>query len=167
MICELCNAKCCKTFVVTITAFDLFRIAEHIKDYKKYVEIRKPDILNYDERFLIECKECHGLLAIKSHPCAFLKNNRCSIWPFAPMACKLYPYNIEGKMVKNPVCPFHAKILFKFKKPDKEIVERAKKENELYALIVREWNKKKGKRKDVFEFMIKRAKELSSIHRLV
>ncbi len=166
MICDLCNAKCCKTFVVTITAFDLLRIAEHIKDYKKYVEIRKPDILNYDERFLIECKECYGLLAIKSHPCIFLKDKKCSIWPFAPMACKLYPYNIEGKMV-NAICPLHAKILFRLKKPDKFLLEKAIKEHELYALIVKEWNSKKGERKDVIDFMVKKAKELSNIHQLV
>ena len=167
MICRLCNSNCCKEFVITITAFDLLRIAQKIKNYEKYIEIRPANLINLQEEFVLEFKEGYGILAIKSHPCIFLKENKCSIWNFAPMSCRLYPFNIEGKKIINAVCPLHASLLFSFTKPQKELLEKAKKENELYKKIVKEWNAKKSTKKEVLPFLIKRAKELAATFNLL
>ena len=161
MICSLCDARCCKTKVITITVFDMFRIVQRGVEVESFVELRKPDILFFDERDLLYCNvegvEMEFLLTIKSHPCVFLKNNRCSIYEYAPLTCKSYPLNKKGDMVENPLCPFIATQLFRVKGVKYWVKEAIEKEEEEHRKIVKEWNKIRGTKKECIEFLLREA----------
>ena len=165
MICNSCDARCCKNKLITVTIFDVLRIMEHGRKFEEFVSLEYPKIINMDERFLLRCKEkkveMDYILALKSYPCVFLENNRCSIYEYAPTVCKVYPFNLEGKVLENADCGFR-KVFFKIRGISKEIVEKMKREEEEYASIVKEWNKIRGNKKECIEFLIKRGKEINN-----
>ena len=139
MICRLCDARCCKERLITITVFDALRIEKHSGiSAKEFAFLSPPRIINIDYEYLLECDEGSRLLAIKSYPCYFLKENRCSIYKYAPLICKLYPFSPNGNIVG--MCPLHAKVLFKLRGIERSVVERYLEEDVEYRRIVAEWN---------------------------
>ncbi len=159
MICSLCDARCCKNYVITITIFDLIRIEQCKGHYSSFAEIRNLDILNYDPDFVIKYENNnYGLLTLKSHPCIFLKHNRCSIWKCAPMVCKLYPYNVKGKFIGS--CPLLSSLLFRFKKPSHVLLKKAEKEFGSYKQIVAKINTLNLKKNSIINKMKEYANSL-------
>ncbi len=160
MICELCDARCCKDRIITITIFDAIRIMKNAKiKFEDFAVFERPRLLNLDYNELIKCKE-NGveqdfILTIKSHPCVFLKNNRCSIYEYAPMVCKLYPFNSEGNYIEGALCPIQSKILFKFRGVEKKIVEQFKKEEAEWRKLIKKWNLIAGTKEECKEYLIK------------
>ncbi len=76
--CELCNAECCKDYIVTVTSFDVARIWG--KTGKEFGDFAAPEplrLLNFDNDTVLECYEkgmrYDYVLALKSRPCIFLK----------------------------------------------------------------------------------------------
>jgi Fe-S-cluster containining protein len=99
------------------------------------------------------------ILGIKSHPCIFLKADLCSIHKTAPLSCKRYPFRIDGKLNAR-FCPLASNLLFRFGKPD-ITTDEIKKELDLHKKIVKEWNRKPGKKADCIPFLIRKARELT------
>jgi Fe-S-cluster containining protein len=100
------------------------------------------------------------MLGLKSHPCIFLKGDLCAIHESAPLSCKRYPFKLDGKLNMR-FCPLASNLLFRLAKPDIPAQE-LKKELELHKGIVKEWNKKPGKKEDCIPFLLHRANGTSS-----
>lgn len=161
--CDLCDARCCKEYLVTVTSFDVLKIIKRtcVKP-EKFCHLAPCNILNYDTRAMLSCYSgrysTEHLLALKSWPCHFLKAGRCSIYPYAPLACRQYPYSIEGKKMTRASCPPVSNILFTFKKPH---------ENEYnlwlerYHEIVEKWNAKRGTKEECIEFLMEESEKFS------
>ncbi|HLC69154.1 MAG TPA: YkgJ family cysteine cluster protein [Candidatus Bilamarchaeaceae archaeon] len=157
--CSLCAAHCCKNYLITLTSFDVLRIMQETgKKPGEFVQLVPARILNPDNEAILECYEgkerYEYLLTFYSHPCYFLKDNRCSIHEIAPLACRLYPYNANGKMVPRALCPTIPKLLFRLKGADIR-VQQYEKQMEAYKKIVAKWNVRHGKKEDCLEFLLK------------
>lgn len=156
--CRLCDAKCCKEHLITVTSFDVLRVTEKTnKKPGEFAELVPLKLLNFDNETVLECYDgklrYDYLLAFKSYSCYFLKDNLCSIHEFAPLSCKLYPYQSNNKFMPRALCPALAKLLFKIKKPDVRGEEYLKQLN-TYKKIVEKWNRKHGKKEDCLEFLL-------------
>jgi Fe-S-cluster containining protein len=163
--CSFCDGKCCESFVITVSAFDVARIERETgKRAGEFAELRRLDILFYDEDTVVEAKEGgytgYYLLALKSHPCYFFADGKCTIYSYRPLACRVYPFSENGRMSKRALCPLVSKIGFAFFRPSKKIIEEYKKEREAYAEIVKKCNEKKLGREEAFDFLIERAKTM-------
>ncbi|MCK4319314.1 YkgJ family cysteine cluster protein [Candidatus Micrarchaeota archaeon] len=161
--CILCDAGCCKEHLITITSFDVLRISEKTgKKIEEFVDIPAPRLLNYNVELVLEWHEKgitnEGILSLKSHPCIFLKNNRCSIHESSPLSCKLYPYSSGGGLRIGKRCPLRSSLLFALF-PSGDRGERYKKEIIAYAGIVKEWNRERGGKADMLNFIMKRTRK--------
>jgi len=159
--CVFCHAECCKTYTITTTIFDILRISS--KTWKRpevIAFLHEPRLLSYDPDMVLDTTDGYGyyLLGIISHPCAYLnKDNRCSIHASAPLSCKRYPYQLDGKL--NPrFCPLPSQILFRFGAPDIGR-DRLVAELEAHKKIVKKWNRRKGTKEECLAFLLKNAKK--------
>jgi len=162
-ICDLCCAECCRTFVITVTSFDVLRIAENTgKKPEDFSYLRRLDMLRYEDNMLVECHDDkfpdYYLLSLKSHPCIFLKDDVCSIHEFKPASCRLYPVMGNGKKNSRAVCPLFSSIFFS---ADKKLIERHNSEKEAYERIVEECNSEKLGKKDAFDYILRKTKNES------
>jgi len=157
--CSFCSAECCRNHYITVTVFDILRIAgktgKRPGDFAGLYHLR---LLKFDNDTVIELHD-NGfpeeyLLCLKSHPCIFLDGKRCGIHDFAPSVCKTYPRQICGGFNLG-LCPFPAGLLFRIFGTD--MPGEYAKELEEYKKIVAEWNRKKGKRKDCLGFLLSKA----------
>jgi Fe-S-cluster containining protein len=160
--CSGCNAPCCKNYIVTVTSFDVVKIAEKTKKkIEAFAELYPARLLTYDWDTVIHCFDNeypdYYLLALKSHPCIFHdKGNRCQIHDFAPFICRRYPYDLAGKEFMRRHCSVVSNFLFQLRGPTtQEEIWKI----EAYRKIVKEWNQKKGRKKDCMGFLMKRASE--------
>lgn len=156
--CMLCKAECCNNHLITVTAFDVLRIAEDGYRASDFAVLAPLKILNYDNDMVLEmhdseCAEDY-LLALKSHPCYFLEWGRCSIHNIAPSVCKAYPKNARGEMMGR-LCPGIPRLLHSVL--GTHIRPEYAREIEAYRLMVKEWNHKKGKKKDCMPFLLEMA----------
>lgn len=166
--CSFCKSLCCKEKLITINIFDALRIKKNLNiNIEKFASLELPRILNLDEKSLLFCKErkerfpIEYVLAIKSRPCIFLDNekNKCNIYSFSPLTCRVYPFSENGKMIKNPRCPEIPKLMFHFFGIDKkqELLKKVIEENKNYIKIVKKWNNIKGTKKQCIKFLEKEA----------
>jgi len=150
--CSLCSAECCKDHYITVTIFDIIRIAEKTgRKSEEFAEIYPLRLINFDNDTVLETQEGEFILCLKSHPCIFLRNKKCSIHEFAPSVCRTYPKQINGKF-NFRLCPFPSSVLFRICGTD--MPEEYSDELKEYKKIVAKWNKKKGKKKDCMDFLI-------------
>ncbi|MBI4399700.1 YkgJ family cysteine cluster protein [Candidatus Micrarchaeota archaeon] len=171
--CAECTAKCCKNYVVAITAYDLVRLVDKV-DSLDWVDVVKATSVEiplahrfflFNEGFPEEYLLC--LKRDNAESCIFLgKNNYCGVYNFRPMTCRVYPFQkgSDGELAYKEKyrCPVswtldkHARTQFF------EDVEKQKKELENYGKWCREWNAKlapSGNLKMFLEFMISKVKE--------
>ena len=168
--CSLCSAKCCKEYLITVTSFDILRIMQNTnKKPEEFCSLIYARILNPNNETVLECYEKDGdkfpiefVLALKSHPCTFLgKDNRCTIYKFAPLSCRLYPYkNTDREMIPRPLCPSVSNLLFRIQRPSVKIAEYQK-HMIAYKEIVAKWNKKKGTPEECMGFLLEESKKCS------
>lgn len=156
--CAFCRAECCKTYVITTTPFDILRICENTgKKAEDFTVLHEPRLLGFDPDAVLETKDGYGryLLGIRSHPCLFLKNNRCTVHNFAPLSCRRYPFTLSDSF-NGRFCPPLPGLAFRLKGPDLAVGE-LKRELECYKKIIGEWNKKNGKKEDCIRFLLQKA----------
>ncbi len=158
--CILCNASCCKDYLISVTSFDIQRIIKKTRRmFEEIATLESLNLLNFDNDTILECYERNlrydYILALKSHPCIFLEKNKCKIHKFAPLVCKLYPHNFAGKIAKRTRCPCASEFFFKLKGPDSDL-EKYKKQVLEYKKIVAKWNKKKGEKEECVNFLLNR-----------
>src|SRR4030095_9460926 len=159
--CSLCPANCCKSYTITVTAFDVLRVIKNTgKKPEEFAVLHQARLLSYDPDTTLEMEDDNWvyILGFKSHPCVFLgKDNLCTIHEFAPMACRRYPYQLNDKL-NTRFCPLPSQILFRLKGPDIKTGPLVK-ELEAHKKIVKEWNQKPGMIKDCMPFLLERATE--------
>lgn len=160
--CSLCTAKCCRTYTITITIFDLARILKVKQNPENFIALTEPRLLSYDPDTVFDTTNGYGyyLLGLKSHPCVFLdlKTNNCTIHESAPLSCRRYPFNIAGKL-NTRCCPLLSQLLFRINGPDIQadqvVLELNKHKN-----LVKKWNKQPKTKEQLLEFVIKQAQNL-------
>jgi len=161
--CSLCSAECCKTYTITVTAFDILRICEKTGNpSNEFAFLHEPRLLNYDPELVLDTEDGYGryLLGIRSHPCIFIgKDNRCMIHEFAPLSCRRYPFTLSGSF-NGRFCPAFPGLLLRLKGPDLPNESMAHELN-MHKKIVGEWNRKPGKKDDCVAFLLEKAKALS------
>ena len=157
--CSLCDAKCCKTYTITVTAFDILRIEKGLnKSYKEFAILHPLKILSYDPDMVIDTIDGAGsyLLGLPSHSCIFLgKDNLCTIHEFAPLSCRRYPYQTSDRL-NTRFCPVPSSLLFRLKGADISKNDLLWEINS-HKSIVKDWNKNAGKKDDVIEYLLERA----------
>ncbi len=157
--CSLCPAHCCKSYTITVTAFDVARICKSTgKKAEDFAILSEARLLSYDPDMTLDLSDCSWphLLGFPSHPCTFLgKDNLCTIHESAPMSCRRYPFTVTSKM-NTRFCPLPSQILFKLKGPDVELTPYQE-ELENYKQIVKHWNQKPGKKEDCINFLLTQA----------
>ena len=156
--CKLCTALCCKEHLITVTSFDVLRVMGKTgKEPNEFCELVPLRILNFDNETVLECYNeklrYEYLLAFKSHPCYFLKDNLCGIHEFAPLSCKLYPYQSNEKFMPRALCPALAKVIFKIKKPSVNGEDYLQQLN-AYKEIVARWNKRHDEKEQCLNFLL-------------
>ncbi|MBI5224097.1 YkgJ family cysteine cluster protein [Candidatus Micrarchaeota archaeon] len=160
--CSFCDAKCCKTYTITVTSFDILRIAKNTgKTPHEFAVLHPLKILSYDPDMVLDTSDGVGayLLGLPSHPCVFLgKDNLCTIHEFAPMSCRRYPYQINDKL-NTRFCPLPSSLMFRVRGADIK-VEPMVRELESYKSIVAKWNKKNGKKEDCLNFLIEETSQV-------
>ena len=162
--CSLCSALCCKNYTITVTSFDVQRIIEKTnKKVEEFVVLEPAKILNLDNETVLECyenKERYDyLLTFKSHSCYFLGNdNQCTIHEFAPLGCRLYPYQSNNKLMPRALCPSIPNILFRLKGASIK-VQNYNDQMNAYKQIVARWNAKHGKKEDCLEFLLNESRQ--------
>ena len=160
--CSLCSAHCCKSYTITVTAFDVARICGATgKKPEEFAVLHQTRLLSYDPDLTLDIKDDNWtyLLGFPSHPCIFLgKDNLCTIHEHAPMSCRRYPFDLGNKM-NTRFCPLPSQLLFRLKGPDIKTTQYQK-ELEEYKKIVKEWNKNPGKKEECIKFLLAHSKNI-------
>lgn len=160
--CSFCPANCCKSYTITVTAFDVLRAAEASgKKPGEFAMLHQARLLAFDPDTTMDMQDDGWvyMLGFRSHPCAFLTGNNCIIHAHAPLSCRRYPFQINGRL-NTRCCPLPSQLIFRIKGADVP-AEQLVRELELHKKIVKEWNKKPGKRAECIAFLLKRAAELT------
>ncbi len=168
LACQLCDKRCCKNLLITVTAFDVVRIAK-AKGLKppSFAELVEPRMLRVDWDSVLECKEGLFVLALKSHPCVFLnKDGSCSVFDVAPMACRIYPNTING-FNDTALCPLHSKVLFHIHNPGLKYKEAFESELTMYKDIVKLVSSKSKQKKECFKELLDRAEKAKNSTALI
>lgn len=162
--CTVCGAPCCREHLITVTSFDISRIASALgRNPSGFSSLHPATLLNLDEDTILECYEgdfrSDFILALNSHPCVFLgKNNLCTIHEFAPYACRTYPFNSAGGLHTRSRCGALRLCGFRLSGPSISAGEFSSQLGR-YKELVRKWNRLKGTREECWEFLFSPAKE--------
>lgn len=151
----MCKANCCKTYTITVTSFDVQRICK-LGMQPDFAEFAPPKLLSFDPDVVLDFQDDYrgGILTFKSHPCHFLKDNRCTIHKYAPLSCRRYPYTLMNRM-NGRFCPLPAELLFRIKGADLK-KQPLLKELNAYKQIVKLWNKNPGKKEECLGFLLEK-----------
>ncbi len=157
--CALCPANCCKTYTITVTAFDILRITKETgKPHSEFAVLHQARLLSYDPDTTLEMEDDNWvyILGFRSHPCVFLgKDNLCTIHSFAPLSCRRYPYQLNDRL-NTRFCPLPSQLLFRLKGPDIKKTPLVS-ELEAYKKIVKEWNAGPKKMDKCIQFLLDKA----------
>ena len=104
-------ANCCKMQSPVIRESELWNISDY---FDMDPETFKENYLDFDGEQMI----------MKQNPCAFLRNNICTIYEFRPADCASYPhldqrgivFKLSGIMGNYSVCPIVFNVIEKLKK---------------------------------------------------
>jgi Fe-S-cluster containining protein len=160
--CSLCDANCCKSYTITVTSFDILRISEDTgRKPEEFAVLLQARLLSFDPDTTLDMGDDARvfLLCIKSHPCFFLKKNRCIVHGSAPLSCRRYPFQLDGKLNAR-FCPLSSELLFRLKGAEIK-TDGMVRELEAHKRIVKEWNKKPGKRSECMVFLLERARKMA------
>ena len=95
--------KCCTSFGVCLTSFDLIRIIDHTgldpKDFVQFMP-EQPDRERTELAILIDGEFFLMVLKWnKKFDCCFYGKSGCNIYPARPMLCRTYPFCLKsGKL---------------------------------------------------------------------
>ena len=149
MNCMRCG-RCCTSFGVCITPFDIERISQAtgMDPILFVMAIPEPPEREREEpAVLINGKKSLIVLRwSRENICAFYSATGCKIYENRPMLCRTYPFNLDKnkKLVNmnSRACP--KKWTPESKRGYLEDLKKYKKEIEAYQKIAGEWNAKDG-----------------------
>ncbi|VVC02522.1 Putative zinc- or iron-chelating domain protein [Candidatus Bilamarchaeum dharawalense] len=165
------SGKCCTSFGVCVTPFDLLRISKAIglkpEDIVQFIpeppnrERTEPAVIVDTGKFLMVLKWKKELI------CMFYSGSGCNIYEDRPMLCRTYPFCLKnGKFseMKSRVCPSSWIPEAMEKKQYLADLKQYEKEVMAYRLMVEKWNGKGGGSFIGFlKYSIKEAKKLSKL----
>jgi len=158
--CSLCDANCCKSYVITATAFDVHRAVQASgKKPEEFVMLHQARLLAFDPDTTLDMKDDGWayVLGFKSHPCIFLeKGNGCAIHDSAPMTCQRFPFT-PGNALTTRFCPLVSQLVFRVKGPGMGAGSMVR-ELEAHKKIVKKWNRNPGKKEECILFLLRRSR---------
>ncbi len=90
LVCKRCG-ECCRKVGVHPGAIDIFAAAEYLGiSAKELVETYIGKVISCDKKRI-------KYEASIRHPCPFLKENKCLIYPVRPGVCKAFPVETDGR----------------------------------------------------------------------
>jgi len=161
--------KCCTSFGVCVTPFDILRISKATgtkpTEFLSVIpepperERTEPAILMEGQRSLIILK-WNGEMV-----CTFHSDLGCAIYAARPRLCRTYPFNLTSEQLedmKSRACPI--RWLPKDKKVYLKDLREYQKELAAYGKIADEWNRTQGGGLDDYlRFALPKAKKIASI----
>lgn len=161
--CSFCAAECCKSYIITATAFDILRIEKETKKrHSEFATLHQARLLAFDPDTTLDMEDDGWvyILGMKSHPCVFLaKDDKCTIHEVSPLACMRFPFMLDNKL-NTRFCPLPSQLVFRLSGPDLK-TDRFLRELSDHKKIVKEWNAKPGRKSECMAFLLRRASELS------
>ncbi|MBD3228473.1 MAG: hypothetical protein GF329_09815 [Candidatus Lokiarchaeota archaeon] len=107
-ICKNCGL-CCKTAEIMLSSREIGGISyalgiEKNEFIEKYLQKKKINKIKkiYGRTYKIT-GECYVIKKSKNAICPFLKKNKCNIYDFRPIVCRLFPYTWEYLKKSNEV----------------------------------------------------------------
>jgi len=84
-----------------LESLDLYRLAKHLKESGKEIEGIEDVVLEYSHTLFLGGIDFYPIFLVNTSgpdsECVFLKDNRCSVQPAKPRACRLYPLSAGPK----------------------------------------------------------------------
>lgn len=166
--CASCDGKCCGMFLITVTAYDIARIFERVGGAPAdFLSLKRTDEASFALEQPVFLSDGRGgvheyLVCLgkgEGRFCMFhTEDGRCAIHPFAPLACRAYPFVSEGsngelKYVERLACRRKWTASEKKESGAGEALDRLKTELRKNAVIVRKWNAEHGRRGGFFDFL--------------
>jgi Fe-S-cluster containining protein len=172
MPCNECHGRCCRKFVVFITAHDAARIVKAIPQMDS-IQFLNPYPVEFDSIYpAFKLRSKDYLLGLDSkdgtmRDCKFLVNvghtRICGIHENRPMPCRTYPFYAEnGKLntVEELACPRQWWPEGKEREEYMDNIHQLRKELKEYEKIVEIWNRNFGERGSFVGFLDFILKEL-------
>ncbi|MBI5224108.1 YkgJ family cysteine cluster protein [Candidatus Micrarchaeota archaeon] len=165
--CQICTAKCCRNYTVSLTAADLEKLFRTKTD-DIYKHIAAIDATGFDPKLVPRVKltkengkEGDFILCLvrdRKETCSFLgKGNLCTIYENRPRNCRIYPFRLDEKgglkYVEKYRCPVDWKLNTKAAKSFEKDITIQKKEVHEYKVICDAWNGKTKEHRELNEFI--------------
>jgi Fe-S-cluster containining protein len=146
--CDKCDAKCCRNYIICLTAADLAKLAK-INRLDGVIAIPAEEIKSKSIPFfsILDAgtikKFALCLRKDRKETCIFLKGNKCSIYPNRPKRCRIYPFELTTRVVveKRARCPVQWQMTQNTAKDAADNILECEKELIQYRELCRLWEK--------------------------
>jgi|GEM_PF-472705 len=154
--CGQCSRRCCAEYTVTVTGFDIYRIAATLKMAPEQFIIYFPAGKDSEEGFKLDQSGDTYCVALDKapgeapyHPCVFLLElpggfSRCGIYSCRPQVCRTFPAYLDGDAVSlrhDVLCP---EGTWKLSQMNLDLWRRRlchfRMERDIYSYVVEWWN---------------------------
>jgi Fe-S-cluster containining protein len=154
--CEGCNGSCCCYYIVPVTGYDAYVIAQtqllSMDNFLMYIREEEPTSAGF---VLDRTRQTHSLVLSKQYadeqrsPCIFLMHfpdgtQRCGVYAYRPLVCQAYPATLRNGSVdirEDAVCPAGSWNIAALHLPQwRERLMRMELETAVYRLVVSRWN---------------------------
>lgn len=154
--CHTCRGGCCRSYVVPVTGYDVWRISTTQRLAPESYLIAGHQKEENSEGFRLDTDGRPFFLALdkrgrfnRYQPCIFLVSlagghDRCGIYPHRPSACRTYPMAIsrgEVRLSDHAMCPPGSWPQAEIERPTwRSAVKRTYLESDIYSEVVSRWN---------------------------
>ncbi len=154
--CAECTRGCCFEYTVTVTGYDVFRLARGLRLAPEQFLVALPQPEPNGQGFQLDRTEQRFHLALdklrikaESRPCVFWIGfpsgvGRCGVYPWRPAACRTYPAYFHQGQVRlrdDVLCPDGAWSDGRLRQPSwADELRQTQVEFDIYRLAVARWN---------------------------
>ena len=163
-MCFGCEVYCC-ALIVELTSYDIFRIVmEQGRDSDDFVDVlfaEPEDAIGFRAGGMI----VKLALKHKGRYCVFFERDaklKCTIDKSKPALCLAYPFDSEGRIRKEALCPAENLKRVHSAKMSPEALADCKWELERYIEIVNDWNRVSDGSQGVNDFLRFAAREMAA-----
>lgn len=155
--CQGCSGACCRSYVVPVTGYDVWRISTVerlapesylIAGHQQGTDNPEGFMLNPDGKPFFLALDKKGRF-YRYAPCVFLMflatgEQKCGIYPHRPAACRGYPMTMTRGRVHvsdHNICPPNSWPQEEIDRPNwRSAVKRTYMESDIYSEVVARWN---------------------------
>ena len=148
--CKSCTAKCCRGLAVVLTIPEAKRMVQELRlppeDFLEFSnQINSKETPHYPLLVQREGKVEEYFIVLRRRrkvDCIFLQDDlACGIYPNRPHVCRLYPFELEGKKVKeHALCP----VKFEKEEGTEKVAQNLRQDLVEHGKIARAWAVKFG-----------------------